>query len=114
MGELPIGGEVLRLLLRTMAILSHPLHVQAPMQIRLPLQWLGGCLLELWNKAGSRAIIDNFRDTTLADGEAKHFLGFLRLSIRAAVQALAGPGQCGSGFGAGATDTCHLLLEQAM
>ena len=114
LGETPIGGEVLRLAPRTMAHLAHPLHVQAAMQIRLPLQWLGGCLVELWKKIGSRAFITNFRDITLSDGEAKHFLGFLRTSIRTAVQALAGPGQCGSGFGAGATDTCHMLLTQAM
>ena len=70
--------------------------------------------MELWKKSGSRSIISNYRDITLSDCEAKLFLGFLRLSLRGAAQALAGSGQCGSGFGAGSTDTCHLLITQAM
>ena len=67
------------------------------LQIGCMLQWLGGCLMELWKLKGAKACILNYRDITLADDEGKLFLSFLRTALMVAVAALTGASQCGSG-----------------
>ena len=85
MGKVPLGGEVKRLLPRTIAAMVHPLHVKAAIFIRLPVHWLGGCIQELWKGKGSRSLIAQYRDITLADLDGKVFGAFVRASIIVAV-----------------------------
>ena len=77
LGEVPIGGEVQKLLPRVYATLHHPLHTKVALCIRLPLHWLGGVLHELWKKIGTKADIVNYRDITLVEHEGKPFVQFL-------------------------------------
>ena len=56
-GEIPIGGEVHRLLPAVTAAIMLPLHVQSALALRLPTQWSGGALLEVFKGKGSHALI---------------------------------------------------------
>ena len=67
LGEQVLGGEGNRLLPRVTAMIAHPLNTKAALYVRLPCQWLGGCLMELFKNVGDPSLMKNFRDITLAD-----------------------------------------------
>ena len=112
--QLPIGGELHRLLHAATAALMLPLHVKAAMSIRLPVQWLGGALMELFKGKGSRALAKNYREITVADLNGKDFGSFLRAAIMTAVVNLSGRSQHGAGLNGAATDACHLQVTQCV
>jgi len=112
LGEAGIGGEVSRLLPLVTSDLFLPVHFKAAFTMRLPIQWLGGALQELFKGKGSMSLITNFRDITLADLNGKHFGSFIRSCLYVAVQSLVGPSQHGSGCNGGTTDICHLGVSQ--
>ena len=87
-GEQCLGGEVNRLLPRATASIRHPLAVKAALFIRLPVMWLGGCLVELWKKKGDQASIASYRDITLTDLSSKDFGAFVRAAILTAASHL--------------------------
>lgn len=61
-GETQLGGEVKKLLLQTLARISHPLQVKAALYVRLPIHWLGGCIQEFWIGKDSAALTKSYRD----------------------------------------------------
>lgn len=109
-GESGLGGEIKRLFPRHYARLLHPLHTKVAMQLRLPIQWCGGCLHEL-HKSGAMDNISNYRDICLADLNSKDYGAFLRTTLMIASTALAGPCQFGSGLNGGTTDICNLAVS---
>lgn len=111
-GELASGGEVKRLVPQTLARLAHPLHAKSALNKRLPVQFLGGTLQELWKRIGDQYIIANFRDSTLSDGDGKDLQSFIRMSTFVAVTLIAGDCQMGAGLNGGATDACRLGVAQ--
>lgn len=113
LGEQCIGGELDRFLPRTTAFLAHPLNCKAAMCIRLPVQWLGGCLMELFKGMGRTSFIRNFRDITLSDLSSKDFGSFVRIAVFLAVTTLGGDAQYGAGLNADTTCMCHLHVTQA-
>ena len=79
--EAGIGGELLKLFPILTALMVLPLHVKSAMTIRLPVQWLGGALMELFKGSGARVEIGSYRDITLAALEGKRFGSFIRIDI---------------------------------
>ena len=88
LGETQIGGEVMRLVPRIMAGITLPLQCKAALYLRLPLQWLGGCLMELYKNKGVQSDIGNYRDITLADLDGKDLGAFVRAATIGAVRLL--------------------------
>ena len=54
-GELPLSGEAKALFPQTMSRIMHPLHTKAALYVRLPVQFTGGCVQELWKLKGSKS-----------------------------------------------------------
>lgn len=113
-GESPIGGEVHRLLPQHLASLKLPIFVKVSLTLRLPIQWLGGALMELFKGRGSRADIDAFRDITLADLNGKDLGSFIRAALKVAISSLVGEAQQGSGFNGASTDVCRLAVTECI
>ena len=93
-------------------MLLHPIACKAAFFIRLPVQWLGGCLMELYKGKGPTSAIESYRDITLKDMNGKNFGSFVRCCIYIAVQAFSGKSQNGGGLNSASTDLCLLQVSQ--
>ena len=67
-----------------------------------------------WKMKGSKALIDSYRDITLADLDGKDFGAFVRAAIIGAVALLGGDCQMGGGMNGGTTDMCHMAVTEAL
>lgn len=110
-GRPRISGEAYKHSSFELVVLEHSLYVKMFLTLRLPPQWRGGVLCELYKGKGSSSLITSYCDIVLSDSSAKTLGAIVRKALLPAARVFSLETQFGSGLNGGETANTHLCVR---